>query len=111
MFEPDFEREPVDGDEGPWTQLYLRGEEAYREFEFASYGMRIEFEERCSALAQNHFLTRLFWRREGYASPQSYEITLRAGAYTLSWNEGEPQPFDSSLVGELQRIIDICSLG
>ncbi|MBQ3375320.1 MAG: hypothetical protein IJG49_02690 [Erysipelotrichaceae bacterium] len=48
------DEEVVDGDSGPWTYLYWKNDkDKYQEFSFASYGLRLEFEEFCETLKKN----------------------------------------------------------
>ena len=96
----------LDGDSGPWMVLYWTGDEGeVQEFTFASPEKRFAFEELCSRLAQNHILTRFYISRGGYMAPQSYEITLRDGTYTIQENEDDPRSIDPKLVDELLEVI------
>ena len=57
------------------------------------------------ATPEDQILTRFFITRGGYMMPQSYEITLQNGVYTIQENEEEPRIIDSGLVAELQNVI------
>ncbi len=95
-----------DGDSGPWMYLYWTGDKGqYQEFSFASLGKRLEFEELCSRLAQNHILTRFTVSRGGFMIPQSFEITLQNGSYIIRENEDAPRSMDPGLMTELQDAI------
>ena len=103
--EPD--NEVLDGDSGPWMHLYWTGDEGrFREFSFASYDKLLEFEDYCSGLAGNHFLTRFYFSRGGYMVPQSYEVFLQDGNYYLSENHSGPKLLDASFAADLLRCID-----
>ena len=94
--------EDVDGDPGPWLYLYWTGDEGeYQEYSFHSYSDRNAFETFCSVLAGKHVLTRLYFTRGGYTVPQTYEVRLENGRYTISENGGEPIPLDTEPAGEL----------
>ena len=99
--------EVIDGDEGPWMYLYWTGDEGtIQEFRFASPAEENEFIELCSGLAQNHILTYFRFSRGGYMVPQSWEITLHNGGYTIQRNDDEPRVFDPDLVAELLKVIE-----
>ena len=103
--------EILDGDSGPWMYLYWTGDEGqHQEFTFASPEKRFEFEKLCSRLAQNHILTRFYISRGGYMVPQSYEITLQNGIYTIQENEEGPRSIDPNLTAELQEVIQAYDL-
>ena len=50
-------------------------------------------------------LMRFYFSRGGYMAPQSCEITLQSGCYTLRENEEEPRDMDPELVAELLKVI------
>ena len=101
----------LDGDAGPWTYLSWTGDNGdIQDFTFRSLSERAAFEDLCSRLAQDHVLTRFYYLRGGYMAPQSWEIVLRGGRWTISENDGEPRPFDADLADELQRIIAECDI-
>ena len=98
----------LDGDDGPWTYLYWTGDEGeYQEFSFASPEKQLAFENLCSRIVQNHILTRFYISRGGYMPPQSCEITLQDGSYTIQENKEKPRRMDPGLVAELQEIIQL----
>ncbi len=102
--------EPVDGDSGPWMQLYWTGDEGrYREFSFASREKRAAFEYLCARLAGDHILTGFVFSVGGYTLPETHEVLLINGIWYHSDLEGT-RPFDPALAKELQEIIEQCGL-
>ncbi len=103
--------EVLDGDSGPWTYLYWKGDEGkYQEFSFPSYGGRLAFEKLCSDLAQNHILTHFSLTRGGYLAPQTLEMVLRDSGHVLLENDGESHPVDPAFAEALQQIMDDCRM-
>ncbi|MBQ6375274.1 MAG: hypothetical protein IJJ45_12410 [Clostridia bacterium] len=104
--------EVLDGDSGPWMELYWTGDERqYRGFAFASQSAQAGFEALCSKLSQNHVLTRFCLTRGGSMAPQSCEIFLGGEGWKIRKNGGDPRSFSAELAAELRQIVSDHDMG